>query len=46
MTWRSHLWELFIGTSAWIVAIIALVGILAFAAFEAAKRHARRKGLR
>lgn len=41
MTWRDHTWEFVIGALSWLVAIIALAGLVALAVY--ASRERRRK---
>jgi hypothetical protein len=46
MSWREHIWEFAISALSWVVAVGALVFVVAFVAYDAAKtRHRRRKGL-
>jgi hypothetical protein len=43
MTWRDHTWEFMISAFSWLVAIMALAGVVAFVIYDAYKTRRRRK---
>lgn len=43
MTWRDHTWEFVLGALSWLVAIMALVGVVAFVIYHAHKTRRRKR---
>ena len=42
MTWSDHTWEFFISVLSWLIALVALAGIIALVGYDALKRRRAR----